>query len=230
MKQIALSGLVVLAGCAAAWGQNTDPWPSSGPVGIGTSSPVSWSMLDLKRTGTLSISGGAGSFATATGTTQAAIITSEEGGLPLVLKARAGSVPDLLVSPLGNVGIGTATPGYKLDVAGSIGATDIYVTSNALPDYVFDADYKNAPLPEVAAYIEQNHHLPGMPSAAEAERNGLSVGEMQNKLLQKVEELTLHMIAAEKRNKELKRQVRELRAQFQARVGATEARDRGGKK
>lgn len=126
-----------------------------------------------------------------------------------------------------NVGVNTTSPHYTLDVNGSIGATDIYVSTNALPDYVFDADYRNAPLSEVAAYIDQNHHLPGMPSAAEAEKNGLSVGEMQNKLLQKVEELTLHMIAAEKRsddlaqtneqlaqqNRDLQQQMAELRAQ-----------------
>lgn len=145
------------------------------------------------------------------------------------LQTSYGSTPLILQGGGGRVGIGTTSPNYLLDVKGAIGALDVYVASNALPDYVFGADYRNAPLAEVAAYIEQNHHLPGIPSAADAGKNGLSVGQMQNKLLEKVEELTLHMIEAEKRsdelaqtnerlaqqNRELQRQMAELRAAVQ---------------
>lgn len=103
----------------------------------------------------------------------------------------------------------------SLDVAGEIMAQDIVVSANALPDYVFEPGYRNAPLPEVAAYIEENHHLPGMPSAEDAAKNGLSVGDMQKKLLEKVEELTLHMIAADERNRQLEQQNRDLRDRVQ---------------
>ena len=54
------------------------------------------------------------------------------------------------------------------------------------------------PLNQVEQYVNTNSHLPEMPSAAEVSKNGLNMGEMQNKLLQKVEELTLYMIDQQK--------------------------------
>jgi hypothetical protein len=110
----------------------------------------------------------------------------------------------------GNVGIGTATPSSLLDVSGTITAKEIIVSGNAVPDYVFAPGYRNRPLREVAAYIQQNHHLPGMPSAEEAEQSGLSVGDMQKKMLEKIEELTLHMIDADERNRRLEQENRAL--------------------
>ncbi len=109
----------------------------------------------------------------------------------------------MFIDGWGNVGIGNLNPQAKLDVSGTIEAQDILVTANALPDYVFENEYHNATLAEVAAYIEKNHHLPGMPSAADAAANGVSVGGMQNKLLEKVEELTLHLIEQDKRSGQL---------------------------
>src|ERR1035438_9269436 len=71
--------------------------------------------------------------------------------------------------------------------------------------------YRLKPLKEVATYIEAHHHLPDIPSAKEVEAKGVNLGEMQSKLLAKVEELTLHMIEADKRNERLERQNEELR-------------------
>ena len=67
------------------------------------------------------------------------------------------------------------------------------------------------PLSEVSAFIQQHRHLPDIPTEAEVNEKGVSVGEMQAKLLAKVEELTLHMIKAEERNDRLEQQNRELR-------------------
>jgi hypothetical protein len=103
----------------------------------------------------------------------------------------------------GNVGIGTTSPQHTLHVAGTIGAEQVIVSATGA-DYVFDPGYRLAPLREVAAYVNANHHLPGIPSAEEMKRDGVSVGEMQTKLLTKVEELTLHMIELEKQNQDLK--------------------------
>ena len=80
------------------------------------------------------------------------------------------------------------------------------------------ANIPPAALSEVAAYIKANHHLPEIPAAAEVAKKGVSVGDMQAKLLAKIEELTLHMIQAEERNTRLERQNREL----QDRVGRLE--------
>jgi hypothetical protein len=112
----------------------------------------------------------------------------------------------------GNVGIGTTNPGtYKLAVEGNIGARDLIVTNVPWSDYVFRPGYRLRPLSEVNAYIQANHHLPDIPSEAEVKEKGVSVGEMQSKLLAKVEELTLHMIQADDRNNRLDQQNRELR-------------------
>ena len=78
---------------------------------------------------------------------------------------------------------------------------------------------------EVAAYVNEHHHLPEVPSAAEMQEKGVGVGEMQMKLLAKIEELTLHMIRAEERNTSLEQQNREL----QDRIARLEARNVEGK-
>jgi len=75
---------------------------------------------------------------------------------------------------------------------------------------VFKPDYHLSQLSEVAAYIKENHHLPDIPSEAEVKDKGLSLGEMQAKLLAKVEELTLHMIQAQKENQELRERIAKL--------------------
>jgi hypothetical protein len=108
-------------------------------------------------------------------------------------------------------------------------AREIIVTQTGA-DYVFDPAYRLGPLSEVADYIKENHHLPDVPSAQEMQKNGASVGDMQAKLLAKVEELTLHMIEAderskrdEERNKSLEQQNREL----QERIARLEAAGSG---
>ncbi len=88
--------------------------------------------------------------------------------------------------------------------AGSINAKDINVELPAAADYVFEDNYNLKSLSEVESFVKENKHLPGMPSASEFAEKGMSVSEMSNKLLEKVEELTLHMIQLEKENKALK--------------------------
>lgn len=112
----------------------------------------------------------------------------------------------------GNLGIGTrATGTSKLAVEGTIAARRIKVTqSGTWPDFVFDAGYKLPSLQDVEAYIKANKHLPEVPSAAEVAKDGLDVGEMNKILLQKIEELTLHVIEGEKRNRALEERMKKL--------------------
>jgi hypothetical protein len=104
----------------------------------------------------------------------------------------------------GKLGIGTTQPDYPLTVNGSVHAKEVRVDLNVpAPDYVFENEYKLASLDEIKSYIDQNKHLPEVPSAKEMEKNGVQLGEMNMLLLKKIEELTLHIIKQEERIKKL---------------------------
>ncbi len=96
---------------------------------------------------------------------------------------------------------------YKLYVEGGIAARDIKVTANNFPDYVFEENYKLPSIGELEQFIGQNGHLPGIPSRKEVEANdGFEVGDMQTRLLEKIEELSLYIIDMQKQIDELKLQ------------------------
>jgi trimeric autotransporter adhesin len=103
----------------------------------------------------------------------------------------------------GNVGIGIANPNEKLAVNGRIRSKEVLVEAAFWPDFVFDENYKLPTLNEVEKFIATNKHLPDLPSATEVETNGQNLGDVQKKLLQKVEELTLYIIEQNKRIEKL---------------------------
>lgn len=90
-------------------------------------------------------------------------------------------------------------------------ANDIKVNMKNVADYVFEEDYDLKSLDEVESFVKENKHLPGVPSASQMEENGMSVSEMSNLLLEKVEELTLHLIRVEKENRALKAEIEQLK-------------------
>lgn len=96
----------------------------------------------------------------------------------------------------GNVGIGTTNPTAKLHVAGSIKASAYLVGAPdmELPDYVFEPSYTLMPIHDLARFLEEQKHLPNVPSAQEMREKGLNLGDFQMKLLQKIEELTLYTV------------------------------------
>jgi hypothetical protein len=115
--------------------------------------------------------------------------------------------PKMTILENGNIGIGTTAPRARLSVNGGIRANEVRVmTDIQLADYVFEEDYPLMPLHEVEQYVRAHKHLPEMPSAAEVKEDGMDVAEFQNKLLQKIEELTLHVITLEKRIQTLETQ------------------------
>tara|TARA_B110000908_G_C10126573_1_gene390174 strand:- start:217 stop:954 length:738 start_codon:yes stop_codon:yes gene_type:complete len=109
----------------------------------------------------------------------------------------------------GNVGIGTAdTKGFKLGVHGKIAAEEVKVALyNNWADFVFEKEYKLPTLKEVESHIKENGHLKDIPSAKEVAKNGIYLGEMNSKLLQKIEELTLYTIQQQKEIIEQKEKV-----------------------
>jgi hypothetical protein len=109
---------------------------------------------------------------------------------------------DIVIDGIGNVGINISNPSEKLTVNGKIKAREIRVDAIGMPDYVFATKYELLPLPALEKYIHQYQHLPEIPSAAEAEKNGIALGEMNKLLLKKIEELTLHLIEHERKMNE----------------------------
>ncbi len=108
------------------------------------------------------------------------------------------------ISGNGNVGIGTSTPDAKLTVNGAIHSKEVKVDTNIWPDYVFKIEYKLPPLQEVENHIKEKGHLENIPSQEEVLKNGINLGEMNAKLLQKIEELTLYSIQQSKEIEALK--------------------------
>jgi hypothetical protein len=117
------------------------------------------------------------------------------------------------------VGIGTTNPQNLLDVNGTIRAKEVKVESG-WADFVFKPDYQLKPLAEVEQFITTNGHLPEIPTEKEVAQNGVSLGEMNAKLLQKVEELTLYLIKQDgeikslnKKNEELEKEILNIKQQ-----------------
>ncbi|RYZ98680.1 MAG: hypothetical protein EOP47_18745 [Sphingobacteriaceae bacterium] len=117
------------------------------------------------------------------------------GNMPIVLYTNNAN--RFFVAGNGNIGIGTDNPTYKLSVNGNVRSKEVVVES-AWADYVFDENYELRSLDAVEKFIETNKHLPGIPSAKEIQQNGLNVGELQTKMMEKIEELTLYIIQLKK--------------------------------
>lgn len=113
----------------------------------------------------------------------------------------------------GRVCIGNVNPGtFRLAVDGKVAAREVKVTlQSPFPDYVFAGDYNLMSLDSLETFIKKNNRLPNIPSAQEVKDNeGIELGEMNRKLLEKIEELTLYMIELKKENKEMQKKLSQL--------------------
>jgi len=111
----------------------------------------------------------------------------------------------------GNVGIGISHPQNKLDVNGTIHSQEVKVDMSGWSDFVFKKEYSLPTLEEVEKHIAEKGHLENIPSEEEVLKNGINLGEMNAKLLQKIEELTLYMIEMKKENENIKKENAEMK-------------------
>jgi hypothetical protein len=168
----------------------------AGNVGIGTTSPL----------GTFSVSRGTAFDGTATfaGTTHTSHFNYSASEDTYIRGGKDNAKVYIADNPGGAVGIGTyTTAGYKLAVGGNIRSKEV-VVETGWADFVFAKEYKLPSLVDVEKYIKANNHLPEIPSAEEIQTNGLKVGEVQTKMMQKIEELTLYIIEMKKEIEALK--------------------------
>ena len=107
----------------------------------------------------------------------------------------------------GEVAIGRSTvpSGYQMAVEGKIRTREVRVDQENWPDYVFKENYELIPLERLQEFIEENGHLPNVPSAKEVEQKGMPFGKMDRLLLEKIEELTLYLISLESENEVLQK-------------------------
>jgi len=198
------------------WMENGDDlYRLNGKVGIGTSTPS----VKLEVTGNIRVNSLVFNNADLqenfiTGKYEPLIYGSKSGGeiggsSSLILQAggtptnnnrhiyfRTADQTRIFIHHNGNVGIGTTnTSSARLSVAGKIIAEEVkIILSVPQSDYVFEKEYELMPLTDLDHYIKTHKHLPGVPTAAEFAQEGYNVGEMDDLLLRKVEELTLYVI------------------------------------
>jgi hypothetical protein len=198
------------------WTDNILIIRGDGNIGIGTTNPLSKVHIADANLPTLRLSGtnlnqsnsGTIEFAEDDVANNEARFAILYDGSTNKLHIKSGSVsPSIerltILRDNGNVGIGTTTPPYKLSVEGTIGAREVIVTSDNWADFVFEENYNLISIKKLESFIEKNKHLPDVPSESEVKENGVSLGEMDKILLQKIEELTLYVIELKKENDEL---------------------------
>ena len=120
--------------------------------------------------------------------------------------AGGGNLFNTVLSGNVSVGVSAVPAGYRFAVGGGIIAEKLKLKlqSALWPDYVFDSLYQLPSLTDLAGYIKKYKHLPGIPSALEADKAGIDILVMNTQLLQKIEELTLYILAMNSEIEKLK--------------------------
>lgn len=137
-------------------------------------------------------------------------LDSEQAGLRFYTASNSSPSVQMTIFPNGNVGIGNAEPNnYKLNVWGKIRAHEVVVNTTGA-DFVFDPAYKLPELGELEKYIIENRHLPDIEPASDMRANGVNVSDLQMKLLQKIEEMSLYIIEQHKKIQGLEKKFQSL--------------------
>lgn len=138
------------------------------------------------------------------------------GAMSITAGAKPLSLEGSRVTLTGKVGVNTNNdvPGYAFAVAGGIVTDEVLILNvEDWPDYVFGQDHQLMSLSDLKAYIDENSHLPEVPSAQDVEVNGVNVVEMQKVLLKKIEELTLYTVEQQRLIEELQAKINQLENQ-----------------
>ncbi|MDR0207352.1 MAG: hypothetical protein LBI45_08880 [Bacteroidales bacterium] len=131
------------------------------------------------------------------------ILTAQSADITSILTAKSADITGEFTAHSATItGLVTAD---RIRVEDLLCAQEIIVqVRTCWPDYVFDKNYELMPLQELEQFVNENRHLPNVPSATEVETNGVNVAEMNAILLKKMEEMTLYIITLQKQIDELK--------------------------
>ena len=105
------------------------------------------------------------------------------------------------------IGSFVAPSGYTLAVTGKVICEELKIQATPWADYVFQSDYKLKSFDELRSFIQTNHHLPGIPDAKTVEENGIELGDMQIRMMEKIEELTLYILQLEEKQVSLQHEI-----------------------
>jgi len=225
---------------ARASAQNIYPWPQTGNIGIGTTTPANKLTVTTTTYNDGIYSGFNGSafggpvgYSTLFGPSlqsgsyngitlpgDAGLVYGQSNGLGpafgFVITPWQNATTGIRLDKNGNVGIAVSdTKGYQLAVNGQAIFNKVVVKATQnWPDYVFGENQRPPSLDSVARYIRIYRHLPEIPSADSVAKAGIDVGANQAALLKKIEELTLYSIEQDKVLRETRQQMEEERAQI----------------
>ena len=127
-----------------------------------------------------------------------------------VVDDQTGNIPFYLTAGGQMIVNNGTTKTLQLDPDGLLRARKVKVDVQSWPDYVFDSSYVLMPLSELQNYIDEENHLPNVPSATELETEGSDLYEMSKIQMAKIEELTLYLLQQQKKIEELEQKVIEL--------------------
>ena len=211
---LAAAGLLLMPGAAQA-----DTWVTSATNGVAIHTNTTTGKVGIGLTGAtlpnrLDVAGGTaiGSYAgTNTAPSNGLIVSGGVGigtttlnsGEKLSVAGNIATTGNLVMTGSGNITtIGTISATAGISTSGTVtanGGIKVKTWSMEVPDYVFDADHRTMALADVESYVKANKHLPEVPSARELGAQGMDLAAMNLILLKKVEELTLYVIAQDKK-------------------------------
>ena len=205
---VASSGLGFSFYNGSSWSNDALFLSSTGNFGVGTNSP--YTGVHVANT----TSWGTAIWLDATGTTGGTNWTIQStsdahslGGGRLVISDETNGQNKLAVF----TSDGSNPANNKFSVNGKIAAKEVQVSLTQFPDYVFADNYDLMPMEDLQAYIDENNHLPNVPSEQEVVANGMQVGQMSVIMMEKIEELTLYMLQLKEENDQLKEELDELK-------------------